>query len=426
MSNNWRDDLGKVTHPPAFASLAIDIGPITILVDGTPRKCVGASFRGVSFFVEASELEGGRRNVNHEFPFRAKNFVDDTGKRAQVFKVEGYVIGHGYMDTRDDLIDALNDEDEEGPGTLLHPYHGSILATAGKFSCKEKRDEGGIAHFTIEFLETPQDPPFPSISVSLGSLLGAILGAIAAVIAAAALLALAVILTALTLAAMVKAIEAFVDAIKNACLGLVALFDPQEGAVFERDLELIRINALVLARNPGDLIAAFDNAFAKITGADPAAMTSALLAVATTTNPGPLPTRQTSYFTGVVASIQRYCILRACQYAGTATYDSHQAAVAVRDQISAALDAAADNLNPEVYHQMTQVRSVIAATVPPRDDLSSVVSHTPPATIPSLVLAYQLYGSVSLEDDLIARNRALVPHPGFVRGGRTLEVLAHG
>jgi prophage DNA circulation protein len=46
----------------------------------------------------------------------------------------------------------------------------------------------------------------------------------------------------------------------------------------------------------------------------------------------------------------------------------------------------------------------------------------PQATQPALVLAYSLYEDASRDADIIARNN--VRHPGFVPGGRTLEVLA--
>ncbi len=49
------------------------------------------------------------------------------------------------------------------------------------------------------------------------------------------------------------------------------------------------------------------------------------------------------------------------------------------------------------------------------------MSHTPAFTLPSLVLAQELYGSVDQEADIIARNS--ISNPLLVIGGTALEVL---
>lgn len=419
--SNWRDDLGVVTHPPAFAAFAIDIGPITITIDGAPRKLIGASFRGVSFFVEQSHLEGGRRLVNHNFPLRDKNFVDDLGKKERHYKFEGYVIGNSYLDQKNDLIDACEDADSDGPGTLKHPYYGSKLVTCSTFGVRETRDEGGWAAFSLDFLETPQDPPFPTITISLGSLLGALLGAIAGVIGAIAALALAVLMTALLVAACIRAVQAIVDAITD----LASLFDGQDGAEFLLAMGDIELDLDFLVRNPGQLLERIDAAFDATSSGDPAAMMGGLLNVYAA-DPGPPPTRGGKYFAALTTAFRRYALLKAAQYAGAAKFDSYQAAVAARDRLAQLLDLEADDEDENVYYQMTQVRSVIAQLIPPRGVDAQVVAYAPPATVPSLVLAYQLYGSVQLEQDVIDRNREAIPHPGFVLGGVELEVLSRG
>jgi prophage DNA circulation protein len=62
-------------------------------------------------------------------------------------------------------------------------------------------------------------------------------------------------------------------------------------------------------------------------------------------------------------------------------------------------------------------------------DLSRLVHITSPQTRPALSLAWQLYGddpdAVSTRADEIARRNRLA-HPGFVPGGRDIEVIADG
>jgi len=41
-----------------------------------------------------------------------------------------------------------------------------------------------------------------------------------------------------------------------------------------------------------------------------------------------------------------------------------------------------------------------------------------------LVLAYSKYNDLGREKEIINRNRSLVSHPGFLPGGKTLEILS--
>lgn len=50
--------------------------------------------------------------------------------------------------------------------------------------------------------------------------------------------------------------------------------------------------------------------------------------------------------------------------------------------------------------------------------------YTPRETLPSLLVAYQIYGDAGRADEIAARNTPR--HPGFLVGGNQLEVLADG
>ena len=69
-----------------------------------------------------------------------------------------------------------------------------------------------------------------------------------------------------------------------------------------------------------------------------------------------------------------------------------------------------------------QLRADLMRAVPGEDsDLPRLGIVTPPAMVPSIVLAHRLYGDTDREADLVTRNR--IPRPGFIRGGEPLEVL---
>lgn len=108
-------------------------------------------FRGVAFFVRSHTQEGGRRNVKNEFPFRDLPAVQDLGRKAHAYSLDLYVIGADYMLARDALRTAL---DEAGTGELQHPWLGILRVNVDTWRLEEGTDRGGIARFTVSFIES--------------------------------------------------------------------------------------------------------------------------------------------------------------------------------------------------------------------------------------------------------------------------------
>jgi prophage DNA circulation protein len=106
-----------------------------------------------------------------------------------------------------------------------------------------------------------------------------------------------------------------------------------------------------------------------------------------------------------------------------AEYDTYDAAVSVRDDLAAKIDEQAQAADDDTFAALAQLRADLVRSVPGEErDLPRLVRHTPEYTVPSLVLAHRLYGSLERESDLVTRNR--IPRPGFILGGVGLEVLA--
>lgn len=125
-----------------------------------------ASFRGVPFKVMDSNVDVGRRNVLHQYPFKDVPYVEDMGADADEFSINAYIIQNlnnnfDYFSERDTLIGAIK---EAGPGTLIHPFLGELtVAVLGKARISETFSEGGIARFSITFVQAgenkfPQSP----------------------------------------------------------------------------------------------------------------------------------------------------------------------------------------------------------------------------------------------------------------------------
>lgn len=405
----WREDLRRVKFS-----------------DG--RTLIGATFRGVPFFVEASERGGGRRTVKHQFPYRDDPFIEDLGRDARTFHVDGYVLGDDYLTQRDALLAVL--EDEAGPGELVHPYHGVRRAICEKHGTREARDIGGIAMIAMDFAEAPAQAVVPTVVVdSAGQVSTSADAAHAA-----------------TKAELVEKfdpsnLQAFAfasaeTALKNASAGLNAKLGPiisttQEAAQLTGQVALLTAETSSLVRQPAGIVDAFLTVFAGLSEtilASPGAVWKALVdaydvdlgtvVVATTATRA----RELANQTALTGALRRVFAIEAARLAPLVPYTSSEDALAARDQVAAMLEEQAELAGDTAYPALVNLRSEVLRAVPGGAAFASVVTVSRNVPIPSLLLAYQLYGAVDREQDVIARNG--IRHPGFVAGD--LKVLSDG
>jgi prophage DNA circulation protein len=106
-----------------------------------------ASFRGVPFHVQSDDVSGGRAVVSHAYPGRG-SYPEDLGTQPRVMEFAAYVIGADYDIDRDRLIAAL---EMPGPGELVHPRHGSMMAQADGFTVSEAAGRQRLASFRLRF-----------------------------------------------------------------------------------------------------------------------------------------------------------------------------------------------------------------------------------------------------------------------------------
>lgn len=386
-----------------------------------------ASFRGVKFFVESSEVEIGRRGVTHEFIQRDKPFGEDTGRLARKFPVDAYVLGGDYMDARDKLIEAL---ETAGPGELIHPYFGrQVVDCFGGVKVRESTREGGMAVFSIPFVEHGEEL-FPTATVDNSYKVGL---ASDAVMAAAK--------KDFASKFSVAGLPGFVfndatDRLNTAASYLSKVSGSISGrsdaiAEFALSVRRLKSNAIDLINKPSSL-------------ADELASNLTLLAQAATAPrevfdalkkamgygddepaiPTPTATRaaQAQNAAAMNDFIKTMAVTQGAVAATSIEYESTDDAFKYRKTILDASEVLMETATDEVYQALQDLRATLVKAVPPPgEDLATVGEVVNQVTLPSLVIAYDLYESVDLEADLIARNR--ISHPGFVPGGQTLEVL---
>lgn len=392
------------------------------------REMIGASFRGVPFFVDSSERSGGRRLVVHEFPLRDDPFVEDLGRRARPFRIEGYVIGDDYLAQKDALLSAL--EDVAGPGELVHPYHGVRRAACANFSVRESRTEGGAAQFAMEFAEAPAQSLVPVEAVDTA-------GQVAATADTAATAAASDLASELD----VSGLPAFAVASSETAVAKtsVSLKDRlssvatsgQELADLAGRLTAIGAEASYLVRNPLVLLSRLREAIIGMVDARTASpgevMTALALAyrdpietdvpVTTATRARELENQRV-----LTGALRRIIAVEAAALAPLVSYRSIEEATAAREQIASMLEEQAAGAGDAAYPALVSLRSAVLRAVPGGRAFARVVAVERGEPVSSLLLSYQLYGSVDMEADIIGRNRGRVAHPGFISG--SLRVLS--
>lgn len=397
----WRDDLRRVTFP-----------------DG--RRMVGASFRGVPFFVPEHDRGGGRRAVVSEFPFKDEPHVDDLGRAARTFRLEGYVLGDDYIDQRDSLIEAL--EDIEGPGELVHPYHGIKRAICERFSQRDTVDDGGMAIFSMEFIETPAQAAGANIQPDFVALVD--------VAADAALLATVAAFAAdydvdgmpsFSLRSIEDALVAATEAVGEAMSPITGV--TQEMARMQQDIRIITAQASSLVRTPGEILTAFRDTFGALVDTAlslPFEVMDALVGAygfdAGVRPPSTTATRRREQgnWDRLTSALRRVLAIEAARLAPRVSWPTYDEAVAARDTLAERLDAEAAVAGDDAYRALTNLRTQLERAVPGDEQLARTITVERPVAVPSLLVAYQVYGSVDRELEIVERNR--IRHPGFVAG----------
>ncbi len=405
----WRDELRRVT-----------------LTDG--RQLIGASFRGVPFFVESADRSGGRRIVVHEFPLREDPYVEDLGRRARSFRVDGYVLGADYVAARDALLAAL--EDTSGPGELVHPYYGVKRAICAGMSVRESIVDGGIAIFSIEFQETPAQAAAPTEETDLPAQVAS--SATAAVAATQAEFSEAFDVDGLPAFALESAARALAAAAEELGARLApAVRSAQELAALDSSIHGLTTQAGALVRQPGEVLGALQGALtglADTAANSPGALLEGLLAAyGVDLGPDVLETtttriRERANQVAITSALRRLIVIEAARLAPLVPYASIEEATAARDAVAGKLEEQAAIAEDTAYPALVQLRADVVRAVPGDATFARVISISRPVALPSLLVAYQLYGSVELEADVVARNGAR--HPGFLAG--TLKVLSNG
>lgn len=389
-----------------------------------------ASFRGVPFSVTDAEARIGRRMVLHEYPQRDDPYPEDLGRRARVFVVEAHVVGEDYLTRRDALMRAI---EQDGPGELIHPRHGVLkVVVLDHVSVKESSREGGIARFSITFVQAG-DNQFPSAAADTVAQLDATSQAVDTAASEAFSRDFSVegpgLLETTALGSFQKDLDASVRLARQVMstadlAGWVANVSGVSGALasllrtpaqLAQSLVSLQVQMVSAVYRPQQALAEFRTLFAS----------------------NPRPSRGTGLTGSTRAALhgnevarsdlQRRLIItssaRALAIAISTDSLTADQARQLRDRQLALMDQEAEANDPPapVARALSTLRAAVVRDVQQRAEmLREASTFTPMAVLPSVVLAHRIYQDAGRADELVARNA--IRHPGFVPA-TALEVL---
>lgn len=375
------------------------------------------SFRGAPFVLRDDSLQFGRRVQVHEYPERDIPYAEDLGRRARQFTIDVYVIGENYDRERDALINAI---EQPGPGTLVHPRHGTMRVSIVDARKSESTREGGLCRFSLTCVEAGE-AKFPSTEIDTAETVEA--DADTAIEAAQATFAVSYSVTGQS--------QFFVDAIDTEVSRVFSDVANVVGDVTGPIATAIR-QPVNMASAIVDGVGAIGRAIAEPVQA--LRLYERMFTAGVGAPAIPLTTgnrqRQAANTDAVHKLVQRTAVIEAARQTSRMDYASRDEALAIRDKITDALETQMEAVDAvtgapidnDLYRELASLRAAVVADIRERGTRLPRVDHiTLRHTMPALVVAHRVYNDPSRAAEIVRRNH--IRHPGFVPGGEPIEVL---
>lgn len=385
------------------------------------------SFRGVPFWTETAKKTLGRRVVQHEFPNRETPYTQDMGRISNAFTIDGHVLGTDYDVEKKKLEEAFN---KYGPGELVHPYDGLIMAQCGPVEFTESTKEGAILYFSATFYEAGSNE-FPNSINNKASVLGeaagsAIAGAKDEFDKKFSIIGLPGFAVESARAKIAAAQKAYNDATK----GISDIREAAAQLAYSTRNLVAETNDLL--QSPSRLSQALLDSFGLLQSSISNARlkTDALKSFFSfgsddSSPDSSTPARQREQENKEVFNnfMRRVAVVSAAVTAQQTEFESFQDAEVTRDQITEVIeDQIREGTDTELFQALSDVQAALVSAVPDVDaDLPNLKEVITDGPVSSLHLAYDLFMDPRAEEDIIKRNA--IKNPGFIPKGKALEVL---
>lgn len=388
-----------------------------------------ASFRGVAFFVDLASKEFGPRTVSHGMTLRTSPVHEFLGTLPESFTIEALLYGDD-LEAQSRVFDAALTE--QATGRLVHPLYGELDAVViGPVRSSLSTREGRVLRYSIPFQRAGGEAS-PTTRVDT----------VARVSSAAALAKTAVIDEFTNAFAAAGQHALVLDAARASLTSLTSsILDQFRGWAATSIVTNASPAAVRLADAPEVLLAAPASLANELyglvqTGAAATSGASLLLSIAadgaltlpSTPVTTPARIRAAENDTALVQLVRAAAAIEAVTAGTAAGWESREEAEAWRNDAGDLLAAISESAGTETtWKRMADLRAAVTRDVAVRAlPLPRLRTTVPAQTESSLLIAYRLDGDnlTTLFDragEIVTRNR--IRHPGFVPGGRSLEVL---
>lgn len=355
-----------------------------------------AAFRGYEF--EAVELDekGGVRLSVDEIPESDDHAVGELGAKIEPLSIRGFVRGDDYLEQIGNLKAAFR---KRGAGELVHPWRGRLLVYVQDWTFAHDLG-GGVGEFTLEIIPAGVETR-PTVTVVTETDVVDKGDAAIGVVndeRDAAWDTIATLSDALSTAALVAASDELAD---------VALIF----GVTEDDLE-----GLARGTKAADFFGAVDSLTTLLRYLTRPG-TNVPASVGTPSGDTMAEAAQT-----LITSIRLPALARACALATEQSLPSSDAASELSAILVRVIDAELALEPPdEVFSALSDLRaSFVAAMLDAVARLPKLRTLEVRAPTPAMLLAFDLYGDVEREGEILDVNGG--GHPGFLSG--TLSVVS--
>lgn len=384
------------------------------------------SFKGIPLHVDEDQGELGVRGELHEYAMRDIPYFEELGRAARRYQVNAYHLGDNYPQLRDRLFKAV---EEGGKGTLVHPWLGELQVVCTSLAWRHTQREGGRVDYIFAFVEAGDNvhpvarPQTPRLTRRQAD---AALGAMRTAFAGNYRVAGQPGFLADAAGAMLQDFAGTVAGARGLSLA------GSTAAVVTGPLETLLLGmidepAFAAARpDLADVIASAIGLFARPTPASvPEPATLRGLEIIERFGDGypvpPLTTlhRQRQYANqlALIHLVERIAVVERARASASIQPDSYQAAVALRDRLTADIDRvsdiAADAGEDVAWRALIDLRARVVEDLTARAaTLDPLIRYRVARPTASLALAWRLYQDAERDVDLVRRNP--VVHPGFM------------
>lgn len=381
----------------------------------------GASFRGVPFRVKTNTRSGGLLVDEHVYPGKqapANVYPEILGQGVRSFSITGYITGDDHDQQRDQLERAL---DEPLVGQLALPLRPAMTVVCRSFSSSEDEGQLGITTFQMTFTVAGEKPS-PVTSANTNRALASASGELRSVAATDFADTWNPDGPKWVYDSATDSIQTIAaDYLGRACVAAgVPDVSSEALLLFEQNFDSgpdLAQSFLSVATKVGEGVEASGDVMNLLRLGAPVVQAAFPFSTSTSS--------QIAANSGAVTNLlDRAFLAEAAARVVRVSLDSDVEASSLLSLIRPVIDRVADGASSSVFRATKALSVAVSTDLSRRGRAAGKLVAVPIERTDSFEnIAHKLYESGQDAVALIRRNRAQVPHPGFIPPGVSLEAV---